>query len=206
MTPLFLTSLVLALQPSTTLLINDCPPQYVVCLTEPQRDEVTKAVQELKDIKDSQAVLEIQDPIIIIRDWQDRVYIDGGDKKPLRLKLKLGTTIERDMEATLPIQVAYREQPPDPMFRLRIKAESGVLVPQLIKSFGGESQQFLDIGAGVDFFHLGPVNTSVHAGIRSVGLNVGLDITKNFGPFAGYALIYDGVRSSILTGLYFSFN
>ncbi|HEY8097920.1 MAG TPA: hypothetical protein VIE65_17825, partial [Methylobacter sp.] len=139
-------------------------------------------------------------------DWDDRVYINGGSKKPIQATLKLGDTINRDMEMTLPIKVYYREKPPDPMFRLRIRAQAGILVPELIHTLQGKNDPFWDAGIGWDFFHLNAVNIAAYTGIRSVGAGIGLDLTKNFGPYLGYSLKYDGFQSSLLTGIYFSFN
>lgn len=187
--------------------ICECPPEGGICLTKEQRAQVTAAIEELDDIKNSKAEVEILEPIIIIRDWEDRVYINGGEKKPIKLKLRIGKTINRDMEMTLPIQVGYREEPPDPMFRLRIRAQAGFLIPTIFESPIKEHiLDGMDAGIGWDFFHLDLVNLSVYTGIRSVGGGLGLDLTKNFGPYLGYSLVYDGLKSNALAGIYFSFN
>ena len=186
--------------------IRDIQPCDGTCLSESDSAQVAAALKELKGIKESPAKIEVTDEIVIIRDWDNRVYINGGTAKPIKLKLKLGPTIERDMEATLPIQVNYREKPPDPMFRLRIRAQAGMLVPEMIKSFSGGVKDFWDASVGLDFFHIGPVNLAVSPGIRSIGIGPGFDITKNFGVTAGYAFIYRGFDSSAFTSIYFSFN
>jgi hypothetical protein len=184
----------------------ECLPDGV-CLNKEQKEQVTIAVKELDEIKSSKAKIEVTEPIIIIRDWEDRIYINGGEKKPIKLKLKIGKTIDRDMEMTLPIQVGYREKPPDPMFRLRIRAQAGFLIPTIFESPIEEHiLDGMDAGIGWDFFHLDFVNLSVYTGIRSVGGGLGLDLTKNFGPYLGYSLIYDGFQSAALAGIYFSFN
>lgn len=181
-----------------------CPPaapEGGVCLSAEDRKVVVDSLKELKDIKGSKAELEFKDEIVIVRDWEDRVYVNGGEKKPLRLHLKVGT-VDRDLEATLPVRVAYREKPPDPMFRLRFRAEGGVLVPAVFKV----PKSGFDAGVGFDFFHLGPVNLSLHAGFRAGGGILGVDLTKNFGPFLGYAVAYDGWKSNAVAGVYFSLN
>lgn len=193
-------------EPSEPKRIHDIQVCDGICLSESDSAQVAAALKELKGIKESPAKIEVTDTIIVIRDWDNRVYINGGSAKPIKLKLKLGPTIERDMEATLPIQVNYREKPPDPMFRLRIRAQAGVLVPEMIKSFSRGVKDFWDASVGLDFFHVGPVNLAISPGIRSIGIGPGLDITKNFGVTAGYAFVYRGFDSSAFASVYFSFN
>lgn len=199
----------LALLLPATALADDppcVPPPGGKCLTAEQFEKVKQALRELDDIHDSPATLELKEPVVIVQDWQNRVYVNGGDKRPLPVKLRIGQYVDRDLAVTLETRVFYREKPPDPMFRLRIRAQAGLLVPQLVTAVGGERQNFFDGGAGLDFFHLGPVNVSANLGVFSSGGGVGLDITKNFGVLAGYAFVYDGLKSSVLAGTYFSFN
>lgn len=181
------------------------PPSGGKCLTADQYEAVKKALRELDDVHDSPAVLKVEQPVVIVQDWQGRVYVNGGDQKPIPVKLKIGQHIDRDLAVTLETRVFYREKPPDPMFRLRIRAQAGLLIPQLVKAVD-EKQNFFDAGVGLDFFHLGPVNVSANLGVFSSGGGLGLDLTKNFGVLAGYALAYDGWKSGALGGVYFSFN
>lgn len=179
-----------------------CPPPWAVCLTEDEKRTVGDSLRELKEIKESEAKLEVKDEIVIIRDWEDRVYVNGGSGKPIRATLRIGSTVERDMEVQLPVRAYYREEPPDPMFRLRIRAQAGLLVPSVLDSF----KDGWDAGVGWDFMHLGPANLSAYTGIRSAGGGLGLDLTKNFGPYVGYSFVYDGLKSAVLAGTYISFN
>jgi len=167
---------------------------------------VKKALEELDRIHKAPAVITTEDKVVIIQDWDGRVYTNGGATNPLRFKLRVGDTVDRDFAMTLPTQVYYRPRPPEPMFRLRIRAQAGILVPQMVQSVGGDKQRFWDAGIGWDFFHLGPVNAALYTGVNSAGGGLGFDLTKNFGTYAGYSLVYDGLKSSVLTGVYFSFN
>lgn len=186
---------------------DECvPPPGGKCLTAEQLGQVKEALRELKNLHESPAMLKLEEPVTIIHDWEGRVYVNGGDSKPVVAKLTLGDTIERDLAITLPTQVYYRPKPPDPMFRLRVRAQAGILAPQLIQSVGGDGQKFWDVWASFDFFHLGPVNAAVNAGVQSASFGPGLDLTKNFGVTGGYAFIYDGFKSSMFLGAYFSFN
>lgn len=203
--PAFLLALLL---PATALADDPpcVPPPGGKCLTADQYDQVKKALQELDDVHKSPATVTVEGPVVIIQDWQNRVYVNGGEKQPVRMKLKIGQYVDRDMAVTLETQVFYREKPPDPMFRLRIRAQAGLLAPQLLDAAKGTKQNFFDAGVGFDFFHVGPVNLSANVGVFSSGGGLGLDLTKNFGVLAGYALAYDGWKSGVLAGVYFSFN
>lgn len=186
---------------------NVCtPPDGGKCINKEQLEEIRKGLTELDKIHKSPAVVTTTESIVIIHDWDGRVYTNGGDNKPMHFKLKLGDTVDRDMSIVLPTQIYYRLKPPDPMFRLRIRAQLGALIPELVRTSTGTKQNFLDAGIGWDFFHLGPFNLSAYTGVASSGGGIGFDITKNFGPYVGYSLVYDGWRSSVQTGLYFSFN
>lgn len=183
-----------------------CAPCEGKCLSPDQVEKLRQAVNELDDIHKSPATVEFQDPIVVIRDWDGRVYVSGGASQPLRLKIRVGKYVDRDMQATIDSRVSYRPQPESPMLRLRIRAQAGILVPEVVKTIGKDSQAFWDAGIGWDLFHLGVVNLAAFTGVRSIGAGPGIDITKNFGLYAGYSLVYDGFKSSVLTTAYFSFN
>jgi len=200
-----------------------CPPEVTesggTCLTKEQREKIVEALKELDDIHRSKAELEFPEPIVIVRDWEDRVYVNGGERKPVKVKLRIGGHVDRDLEARLPVRVFYREKPPDPWFRLRIRAQFGILVPQLVRSVrnaasdasperDGGLEEFWDAGIGWDFFHVPDwgLNLAAYTGIRSLGGGLGMDLTKNFGLYAGYGVTYDGWDHSLLTSAYFAFN
>ena len=182
------------------------PPPGGKCLTKEQFDGVKKALEELDGIHKSPVVVTTDDKVVIVNDWEGRVYVNGGTSAPLRMKVRIGDTVDRDVEMTLKPVVNYRPKPPDPMFRLRVRAQVGVLVPELVRTAGGTRQDFWDGGIGWDFFHVGAFNLAAYTGIRSVGGGFGVDITRNFGTYAGYALVYDDWRSSVHTGVFFAFN
>ncbi len=186
---------------------SDCPPQFAVCLTPDQRDKVVAAVKELDDIKNSKAEITVKEPVEIVQDWKGRIYVNGGDKKPLELKLKIGKTIDRDMEMTLPTHVYQRPAPPDPPFRARFRAQMGLLVPEIIQSIRDKHLQFFwDAGIALDFLHYDALNVSAYVGAQSLGGFIGADITKNFGLSVGPVLVYQSLKPSLWTGAYFAFN
>jgi hypothetical protein len=191
----FLTSVVTA-QPTECTAPNKC-------LTADQVEQIKKALQELDNIHKAPVIVTVPKPIEIITDWNGITYINGGDKNPIPMKVKIGDTIDRDLAVTLPTQIYYRPKPPDPMFRLRIRAQAGVLLPQAFQADMGWNR--FDLQLSFDFFHVGPVNLDIAPGARSVSIGPGLDLTKNFGVVTGYALVYDGFKSSAFGGIYFSF-
>ena len=184
---------------------QECPEPNK-CVTAAQKQKILEAMDELDDIHKNPAVVTLQEPMVIVRDWQDRVYVNGGSNVPVNAKVKIGTHVDRDVAIVLQPQLWYRPKPPDPMFRLRIRAQAGVLIPQAVFTATGDRQPFWDGGASWDFFHLGVVNLAAYTGIRSSGIGPGVDLTKNFGLYGGYAVIYDGWKSSALFSAYFSFN
>jgi hypothetical protein len=179
------------------------PPDGGVCLTAEEKKQVVDAVKELQQIKTSSATVIFSRPIEIITDWNGITYINGGDKNPIPMKVKIGNTIDRDLAVTLPTQIYYRPKPPDPMFRLRIRAQAGVLIPQAFQADMGWNR--FDGQLSFDFWHVGIINFNIAPGIRSVSAGPGIDLTKNFGAVTGIAMIYDGFKLSNFTGLYFAF-
>lgn len=201
--------------PKTTLSASsDCPQDLIdaggMCITEEEKNALIDALRELQNIHESKAELKLTEPITIVRDWEDRIFINGGRGKPIRVKLRIGEHVDRDLEAVLPIRVFYREKPPDPWFRLRIRAQFGVLVPETADfvSNDGDSGFFVDGGIGWDFFHIPDwsMNLAAYTGARSLGGGLGMDLTKNFGVYAGYALTYGEWNHSLLVSAYFAFN
>lgn len=203
-----ITCLLLAV-PARAQDLPECPPPYKACLTEEQQQKVVKALKELKDIKESEAEVTYEEDIVIIRDWEDRVYINGGEKKPVKMKLRLGETINRDMETQLPIKLSYREEPPDPPFRFRLRAQLAILVPEVIRSIRDEDFELpWDFSIGLDFLHYDALNLAGYVGTLGFGLGAGVDITKNFGAMANFMVRYDGFdpfEPTMNTGVYFAF-
>lgn len=188
-----------------------CPPPYKVCLTEEQRQKLSDAVKELNEIKNSPAELKFDESIVIIRDWEDRVYINGGEKNPIKLKLKIGSTINRDLEAQLPITVYYREEPPDPIFRFRLRAQFGVLAPEIVQSIRDEEfNVFYHTAIGLDFLHYDIWNFAINVGTAGFGIGTGIDITKNFGTNIDFLVKYDKIYPEFMPtmnlGVYFAIN
>jgi len=177
------------------------------CYDEETRKKVIEALDELDSLHRNPAQVQVLDPIVVIRDWDGRVYVNGGMKVPLRMKLKISPSLERDLVVNVQPRVYTREKPADPMFRFRLRAQLGILARGTYERIKNGGSWPLDGGLAADFFHLGPVNVSLYAGIFSAGPQIGLDLTKNFGVFAGYSFVYlQPAKPDVLTGVFFSFN
>jgi hypothetical protein len=189
----------------------ECPLQYKSCLTEDEQKKILEALKELKNIKESPVKLEFTEPITIVEDWEQRVYINGGEKKPIKLRMTIGDTIDRDLEAQLPIRLYYREEPPDPIFRFRLRAQFGVLAPEVIRSIrDNEFEVFWNASIQLDFLHYDFLNLAINIGSEGFGIGPGIDITKNFGINTNFLVKYDKIYPDFIPtmeiGTYFSFN
>lgn len=205
----FVLALLLILSLSIPALAQEptpCTPCEGKCLTQAQVDKLRKALDELDDLHKSPAIVELQEPIVVIRDWDGRVYVSGGSDKPIPMRIRIGKSIDRSMAVTMDSRVWYRPEPEPPMLRLRIRAQAGLLVFETVKTASGDSRAFWDAGVGWDFMHFGVLNFAAFTGVRSAGVGPGVDLTNNFGIYAGYSLVYDGLKSSALATAYFSFN
>jgi hypothetical protein len=203
----FLPALAYGQEPQPSAPQECVPPPGGKCLSKEQFDEVKKALEELEEIHKSPAVLTTDDQITVVNDWDGRTYVSGGDKDPLTLRLKIGSIVERELKLTLPSVVNYRKEPDPPLFRFRLRAQVGALVPELVRRAMEDGEpDFVDFGVGFDFFHLGPVNVSGYVGVLSLGGLLGVDITKNFGISAGPVMAYQGLQISGVLGVYFAVN
>jgi hypothetical protein len=141
------------------------------------------------------------DPVTIVIDKDGRVYGSGDDPQPYRLHMSW-CNYEVDGKGSVHV-LAARKVEPDWGFRFRPKFTTAIL-PIEAKQQDTWSKG-LDAGLLVDFFYWKALNLNAHVGFRSIGLGVGVDITRNFGAWVGYANTWDGWRSNVIAGLYFGF-
>ncbi len=127
------------------------------------------------------------DPIQITEDKAGRMFVSGGNSYKVRLDW---CTYTVDVTANLAMQVARYVEPEWGM-RWRVKVAPGYLPLDAL--------QARDAGAGVDIglmlepFFYRSFNLNGYVGVRSIGVNVGLDLTRNVGVHAGYALAFGSV-------------
>ncbi len=141
------------------------------------------------------------DPVIVVVDKEGRIYGSGSDPIPYRLHEEWCNYVV-DGTGTIKM-VAAQHVNPDWGFRFRPKFVAGLLPFEV--SPRGSWGQSVDVGVAADLAYWKTLNFNVHLGIRSFGTGVGLDLTKNFGIYAGYANTWGDWKSSALTGVYFGF-
>lgn len=141
------------------------------------------------------------DPITIFVDREGRVYGSGSGPRPFTIHLKW-CKYEIEAKSNLQLQVAQRVEPTWG-FRFRPKATFGVLGVEAFKV--NKLYEALDGGILLEpfFYHL--VNLNAYVGVRSFGVGPGVDITTNFGLFAGVVFTWGQWRTNPFLSAYFAF-
>jgi hypothetical protein len=142
------------------------------------------------------------DPITIITDEHGRVFYTGADPNPYKLKMTW-CGYEADGEGSVKLTAAMKE-PETWGFRFRPKAYLGYLPLEPI-AYSKTASQGIDAGLMLDFFHVQFANVNVAVGFRSFGLGAGVDITKNFGGYLGYAMTWASWNHNLNSGIWFAF-
>lgn len=197
---------------STSVLAQDMtrqPPEVLctlpaVCVPEADMQKIVTVLQEKKCQQTETPAFEL-DPIQIIVDRQGRVFFSGADPKPYTLKMKwCGYEVEAKGSVNV---IAAMRKPPIWGFRFRPKAYMGILPTEVLYSSDNSRDigDFMDAGVMVDFLYYDWANLNGAVGYRSVGAGAGLDLTENFGTYAGYALTWGGWHHNANIGLWFSF-
>lgn len=141
------------------------------------------------------------DAISIVQDQEGRIYGSGAAPQPYTLKMDW-CNYSVTAAGKVQLLVAKRE-PPTWGFRFRPKFSSGFLFADaFVKTDVGSA---IDVGILWEGFFYKSLNLNVATGFRSSGLGIGLDLTKNFGAYAGYAVSYSGFRSNPYIGVSFAF-
>lgn len=141
------------------------------------------------------------DPVNIVVDRQGRVFFSGDDPQPYRLKMEW-CHLKVEAEGKVKVVAAVME-PPTAGFRFRPKAYMGMLLAEPFRD-DKDPKDAIDAGLMVDPIYFHDFNLNFHAGFRSVGAGVGVDIFRSFGAYAGYALTYD-LHHNPMAALWFSF-
>lgn len=141
------------------------------------------------------------DPITIVVDRDGRIFGSGSDPHPYRLTLDW---CNYQVVATSQVKLVAAERvEPTWGFRFRLKAAIGYLpVEAWYEKDGGRG---IDGGVLLEPFFLRWANLNAYVGVRSVGVGVGFDVTRNFGPYVGYSVAWGTWRSNLLTGVSFAF-
>lgn len=141
------------------------------------------------------------DPITIVTDVEGRVYFSGDQPNPYTLKVQwCNYTVTGTGKLSV---IVAKKEPPVWGFRFRPKfAGSFIFLDAFERPTAADA---IDVGFLWDFLYYKQFNLNVATGFRSVGLSVGMDLTRNFGVFAGYAFSWWTLRSNPQAGVFFSF-
>jgi len=139
--------------------------------------------------------------LVITVDDDGRVFNSGTGLQPYTLHVDW---CQYTINATSQIRLQVAQQEESRWgFRFRLKATFGALVAEAVHA--DELQDVLDGGLLLEAFYIRWANLNVYVGVRSVGVGLGADVTKNFGIYAGYSLLWANWRSSPMVATSFAF-
>jgi hypothetical protein len=179
--------------------LGDCPPNATCVPSE----DIKVFVNLLEDKKCQQSIKPDfkLDPINIVLDKDGRVYYSGNEPYPYTIKMAW-CNYEVVAKGQVNLMAAVLV-PPSWGFRFRPKFSSSILfVDAFDRSSAGEA---IDVGIFWEFLYWKSLNLNVTTGFRSIGLGIGLDITKNFGVQGGYAFSWWTLKHNPQLGLGFAF-
>ena len=142
------------------------------------------------------------DPIQIYMDDQGRVFFSGNQPHPYTLHMEW-CNYTAEAKGKLDV-VAAMPEPDWWGLRFRPKAYLGYL-PLTALEDGGSFNDGIDAGLMLDFFYIEWANLNAALGVRSVGAGVGINITKNFGGYLGYAFGWGAPHHQLIGSVYFAF-
>lgn len=198
---LFLSTLFFVLLLGTNAFAQEESTCNGTCVPDSDMQAIGEVLRERKCLQSEKPKFEL-DSINVVVDKDGRVFYSGAAPHPYKLKM---TWCHYDVTAEGRVNiVAATQEPPSYGVRFRPKAYLGMLLLEPLKASKGV-RDGLDAGLMVDLFYIHDFNLNVHAGLRSVGAGVGLDIFKSFGLYVGYALAWDGFAHNPEASLWFSF-
>lgn len=171
------------------------------CIPPQDMEKIREVLVEKKCLQTEKPSFTL-DPITIVTDEKGRVFYTGADPNPYKIKMKW---CNYEAEGTGKVNlVAGLKEPQTLGFRFRPKAYLGYLPlePLTYQKTGTEG---IDAGLMLDFFHWQFANVNVAVGFRSFGLGAGIDVTQNFGLYAGYAMSWKDWNHNLNAAFWFAF-
>lgn len=179
---------------------GECP-QGSTCVPPEDMKVFVQLLKEKKCLQTEVPSFEL-DPITIVVDEKQRVFFSGADPNPYQLKMKWCSYEAVGMGKVK--VVAAMKEPETWGLRFRPKAYLGYL-PLEPLVYASEPVGGVDAGLLLDFFHVQLANVNLAVGFRSFGLGVGVDVTQNFGAYAGYGMSWNGWNHNLNVALWFAF-
>lgn len=178
---------------------QDCP-EGKICVDKSDMQTFLQLARDQK-CRDENPPTVSSDGVTIVVDRMGRVYGSGTGPRPFKINVDW---CNYKLEATTELQVSAAQRvEPDWGFRLRLKPTFGLLVTEAFRS-GTKFHESLDGGVLVEPFYLYWANLNAYVGVRSFGLGLGFDVTKNMTVYGGYSMTWGSWRSSPYLGVGFS--
>ncbi len=135
------------------------------------------------------------DPVTLVTDTDGRVFSTTGSKVKINW---CGFQAQGTGKIEARLQV---KDTPSWGFRFRPKFISSVLFLDAMHDIGTS----FNLGLGLDFFFIQRWNLTASLGYRATHLDLGFDLTKNFGVTAGVGFSFFSLHTTPTLGVYFSF-
>jgi hypothetical protein len=186
---------------TTSVRAQECA-QGSTCVPKKDMDTFVELLKEKKCLQTEKPTFTL-DPITVVTDEKGRVFYTGNDPAhPYKLKM---SWCSFEAEGTGKVDVVAAMQVPSTWgFRFRPKAYLGYLPLQPVV-YSKTANEGIDAGLMLDFFHVQYGNLNAAVGIRSFGLGLGVDVTGNFGLYAGYAMSWKDWNHNLNTAFWFAF-
>lgn len=170
-----------------------------VCVPPDEMDVFVGLLREKKCLQTTKPALTL-DPIQITQDKDGRMFVNGTGDHPYRVGM---TWCGYEIEASANVRMVVARTPePTWGFRYRVKVAPGYLPLEALSREDGYAG--MDLGLMLEPFFYHSFNLNGYVGVRSVGVNVGLDMTRNMGLHAGYALAFGSLTGGPHVALSFS--
>jgi hypothetical protein len=178
-----------------------------ICLPKEDVQAFVALLKEKKCMQTTEPKFQL-DEIKLFVDKEGRVFYSGEVPHPYQLTMSWCTY---DVVAQGHVKVlAAVQEPPIWGFRFRPKAyTSFVLAEPFYPLPEGEEprgiEDVIDAGVMADVLYYDILNLNLAVGFQSFGAGIGVDLTQNFGAYAGYGLTWGDWHHSPNLGLWFGF-
>jgi len=171
-----------------------------VCVAETDLKTFVQLARDQKCRQETSPRLQL-DSVTIAVDKDGRIYTSGAEPLPYKFHMEwCNYTLDGTGKVSL---VAAQHIDREWGFRFRPKFGASLLVLDAAQQ--PKVTDGVDVAFMADLAYFKQFNLNASFGVRSVGVSVGADLTKNFGAFAGYGLTWGSWRHNPSVGLYFSF-
>jgi hypothetical protein len=161
------------------------PCEGGVCVQPADLQQFVQLAQEAK-CRETTLPTYTLDPVTVVVDEEGRYYGSGSQPQPYKLTMQW-CNYTATAEGQVTIQVAKRV-PKEYGFRFRPKAALGYLPVTAFEE--QDAAKGLDIGLLLEPLFYRWVNLNGYVGVRSTGVGVGVDVTKNFDLYLGWAITW----------------